>query len=186
MAMSQAGRGGRRTSDFGFPSARSTVGRRSGSPPKPRPSGLFGGDAAYNTANPPPVGRVPSHGDRFAESLPVRSASSARTLSRTPRGRRRKSPSIITKRFMPNSAGRRRTRCWMSNPCVRGKRSGCRAALVGPAAASLWRALLRWGSGRCLVRQGAVPQSGDRFGLGRPSSGCSSKRITTSTKRLGP
>ena len=69
MAMSQAGRGGRRTSDFGFPSARSTVGRRSGSPPKPRPSGLFGGDAAYNTANPPPVGRVPSHGDRFAESL---------------------------------------------------------------------------------------------------------------------
>jgi hypothetical protein len=72
MAMSQAGRGGRRTSDFGFPSARSTVGRRSGSPPKPRPSGLFGGDAAYNTANPPPVGRVPSHGDRFAESLPSR------------------------------------------------------------------------------------------------------------------
>jgi hypothetical protein len=69
MAMSQAGRGGRRTSDFGFPSARSTVGRRSGSPPKQRPSGLFGGDAAYNTANSPPVGRVPSHGDRFAESL---------------------------------------------------------------------------------------------------------------------
>jgi hypothetical protein len=69
MAMSQAGRGDRRTSDFGFPSARSTVGRRSGSPPKPRPSGLFGGDAAYNTANSPPVGRVPSHGDRFAESL---------------------------------------------------------------------------------------------------------------------
>ena len=27
------------------------------------------GDAAYNTANSPPVGRVPSHGDRFAESL---------------------------------------------------------------------------------------------------------------------
>ena len=67
--MSKAARGGRRTSDFGFPSARSTVGRRSGSPPKPRPSGLFGGDAAYNTANSPPVGRVPSHGDRFAESL---------------------------------------------------------------------------------------------------------------------
>ena len=67
MAMSKASRGGRRTSDFGFPSAGSIVGRRSGSPPKPRPSGLFGGDAAYHTANSPPVGHVPSHGDRFAE-----------------------------------------------------------------------------------------------------------------------
>ena len=69
MARSKAGRGGRRTSDLGFPSARSTVGRRSGSPPKQRPSVLFGGDAAYHTANSPPVGRVPSHADRFAESL---------------------------------------------------------------------------------------------------------------------
>ena len=69
MARSKVGRGGRRTSDLGFPSARSTVVRRSGSPPKQRPSGLFGGDAAYHTANSPPVGRVPSHADRFAESL---------------------------------------------------------------------------------------------------------------------
>jgi hypothetical protein len=69
MARSKAGRGGRRTSDLGFPSARSTAGRRSGSPPKQRPSGLFGGDAAYHTANSPPVGHVPSHADRFAESL---------------------------------------------------------------------------------------------------------------------
>src|ERR1035441_8599930 len=59
-----------------------------------------------------------------AVAAAVRSACSARSRSRTPRVRRRKSPSIITKRFMPRSVGRRGTRSWMPNPCVRGRKSG--------------------------------------------------------------
>src|ERR1039458_278799 len=66
---------------------------------------------------------MPTNTSRAAAAA-VRSACSARSRSRTPRVRRRKSPSTITKRFMPSSVGRPGTRCWMSNPCVRGRKSG--------------------------------------------------------------
>src|ERR1035441_10530784 len=63
---------------------------------------------------------MPTNTSRAAAAA-VRIACSARSRSRTPRVRRRKSPSTITKRFMPSSVGRPGTRCWMSNPCVRGE-----------------------------------------------------------------
>jgi hypothetical protein len=103
--MSKAGRGGRRTSDFGYPSARSTVGRRTGSPPKQRPSGLFGGDAAYNTASSPPVGPVPSHGDRFAESLPRNPKTVLERLTREAPGTVPSAPATVPGR-PGTSAGR--------------------------------------------------------------------------------
>ena len=82
-------------------------------------------------------------------------------------GQEEESPSIITKRFMPNSVGRRGIRCWMSNPCVRGRRSGlprcacwadCGVSMACASSTSWWPMP---GS------QGAFPQSGDRLGLGR-------------------